>query len=104
MQTLSEGEWDIDRWTELLDSAKCFAEESGLQADSSRIDLLSEVDVAIQECDIGEEAVALLCMLGESVAIVPNDAASEADWSSPLVSELEKAGLQAIMTKVGETS
>jgi len=43
-------------------------------------------------------------MLGESVAIVPSDAASEAGWSSPLVSELEKAGLQAIMTRVGETS
>jgi pantoate kinase len=104
MQTLSEGEWGIDRWTELLNSAKCFAEESGIQADSSRIDLLSEADVAIQECNISEETVTLLCMLGESVAIVPSDATSEADWSGPLVSELEKTGLQAIMTRVGETS
>ena len=104
MQMLSEGEWGIGRWAELLDSAKCFAEESGLQADSSRVDLLSAVDVAMQECSITEEAVALLCMLGESVAIVPSDAASEASWSSPLVSELEKAGLQAIITRVGETS
>ena len=46
----------------------------------------------------------MLCMLGESVVIVPSDATSEAGWSSRLVSELEKSGLQAIMTRVGETS
>ena len=104
MQTLSEGEWDIERWTELLDSAKCFAEESGIQADSSRVDLLSMVDDSMQKCGITEESVAMLCMLGESVAIVPSDAASEASWSSHLVSELEKSGLQAIMSRVGEAS
>jgi hypothetical protein len=104
MQTLSEGKWDIERWTELLDSAKCFAEESGIQADSSRVELLSVVDDAIQKCGIAEESVALLCMLGESVAIVPSDAASEAGWSGSLVSELEKSGLQAIISRVGETS
>ena len=58
----------------------------------------------MQECGITEESVAMLCMLGESVAIAPRDAASEADWSSHLVSELEKSGLQAIMTRVGEAS
>jgi hypothetical protein len=62
------------------------------------------VEDAMQECGITEESIALLCMLGESVAIVPSDAASEAGWSSHLVSELEKSGLQAIMTRVGETS
>ena len=104
MKVLSEGDWGINRWSELLDSAKHFAKDSGLQADSSRFDLLSSVDRAIQECSIGQKAVALLCMLGDSVAIVPSDAASEVDWSDSLVAVLEKAGLQAIQTRVSQPS
>jgi len=104
MQVLSEGDWGINRWSELLDAAKQFAEDSGLQADSSRFDLLSSVNGAMRECGIGEKAVALLCMLGDSVAIVPSDAESEVDWSDSLVTMLEKAGLQAILTRVSQPS
>ena len=104
MQALSEGDWGIGRWTELLDSAKHFAEDSGLQEDSSRFDLLSSVTGVMRECGIGEKAVALLCMLGDSAAIVPSDAASEVDWSDSLVAGLEKAGLQTILTRVNQPS
>ena len=55
-------------------------------------------------CGIADEAVAMLCMLGESVAIVPQDAEVGADWSGSLVAELEGAGLQAAKTVVGRVS
>lgn len=104
MQVLSEGEWGINRWKDLLDSAKRFAEDSGLQMDSSRSDLLSSVDKTMRECGVSEEAVALLCMLGDSAAVVPSDAASDVDWSYSLVEALENAGLQAIRTKINQPS
>ena len=104
MQALSEGEWGINRWTELLDSSKRFAEDSGLLADSSRVGLLSLVDGAIRECDIGEEAVALLCMLGESVVIVPRDPRGGVAWCGSLVEALERIGLRAMTTEVGRLS
>ena len=104
MQMLSRGEWDISRWTELLDSSKRFAEDSGLLADSSRAGLLSSVDDAMRECGIGEETVALLCMLGESVAIVPSDPQSGVGWCGSMIEALERTGLQAMTTEVGRLS
>ena len=104
MQALSRGEWDISRWTELLDSSKRFAEDSGLLADSSRVELLTSVDDAMKECGIDEGTVALLCMLGESVAIVPNDPQSGVDWCGSMVEALERTGLQAMTTEVGRLS
>ena len=104
MQALSRGEWDISRWTELLDSSKRFAEDSGLLVDSSRAGLLSSVDGAMRECGIGEEAVALLCMLGESVAIVPRDPRSGVEWCGSVLEALERTGLQTMATEVGRLS
>ena len=55
-------------------------------------------------CGIADEAVAMLCMLGESVAIVPQDVRAGEDWSGSLVVELEGAGLLADKTVVGQVS
>jgi hypothetical protein len=43
-------------------------------------------------------------MLGESVAVVPTDPEDEDSGLSALVPELEQAGLESIMTRVGELS
>jgi len=104
MSTLSEGEWGFTRWGDLLDAANEFARDSGLQGDSSRAELLSTVQAAMGRCGIADEAVAMLCMLGESVAIVPRDVRAGEDWSGSLVVELEGAGLLADKTVVGRVS
>ena len=104
MLALSEGDWGVGRWGDLLDAANEFSRDSGLQDDSSRAELLSSVQTVMGRCGIADEAVAMLCMLGESVAVVPQDAQAEADWSGSLVAELEGAGLQAVNTVVGRVS
>jgi len=104
MLALSEGDWGVGRWRNLLDAANEFSRDSGLQDDSSRAELLSSVQTVMGRCGIADEAVAMLCMLGESVAVVPQDAQAEADWSGSLVAELEGAGLQAVNTVVGRVS
>ena len=104
MLVLSEGDWDVGRWGNLLGAANEFARDSGLQDDSSRAELLSSVQTAMGRCGVAEEAEAVLCMLGESVAVVPRDAQAGADWSGSLVAELVEAGLQAVKTVVGRAS
>ena len=104
MLALSEGDWGIGRWGDLLDAANEFARDSGLQDDSSRAELLSSIQTAMGRCGVAEEAVAMLCMLGESVAVVPRDARAGADWSGSLAAELERVGLQAVNTVVGRVS
>ena len=104
MERLSLGDWDQSRWMDLMDAARAFAEDSGLLADSSRTELLSTADEAIGVCGTAVEAAALLCMLGESVVIVPTNPEDEGEGLSTLVSELKRAGLEATLTRVGELS
>ena len=104
MERLSLGDWDQSRWMGLMDAARAFAEDSGLLADSSRTELLSTADEAIGVCGTAVEAAALLCMLGESVVIVPTNPEDEGEGLSTLVSELKRAGLEATLTRVGELS
>jgi hypothetical protein len=87
-----------------MDAARSFAEDSGLLADSSRTELLSTADEAIGVCGTAVEAAALLCMLGESVVIVPTNPEDGGEGFSTLVSELKRAGLEATLTRVGEIS
>lgn len=104
MLALSEGDWGVGRWEELLTAANAFASDSGLRDDSSRAELLSLVEAAMGGCGLSEEAVAVLCMLGESVAVVPRDAQVGVDWVGSLLAELEGLGLQAYKTVVGRVS
>ena len=104
MERLSLGEWDQSRWLGLMDAAHAFAEDSGLLKDASRTELLSTASEVIEVSGMRDEASALLCMLGESVAVVPTDPEDEDSGLSALVPELEQAGLESIMTRVGELS
>ena len=104
MERLSLGEWDQSRWLGLMDAAHAFAEDSGLLKDASRTELLSTASEVIEASGMRDEASALLCMLGESVAVVPTDPEDEDSGLSALVPELEQAGLESIMTRVGELS
>ena len=71
METLSNNPWDATRWPEIIDAAHCFAKQSELIKDSERASLLDEVQWALKP--IEQDIEVMLCMLGESVVVVPRE-------------------------------
>ncbi|DAC23905.1 MAG TPA: hypothetical protein HA345_02870 [Candidatus Thalassarchaeaceae archaeon] len=71
METMSSNPWDMTRWPEIIDAAHCFAKQSGLIEDSGRASLLDEVRWALKP--IEKDIEVMLCMLGESVVVVPRE-------------------------------
>ena len=63
--------WGPSCWPILLSSARSFVEQSGLLSDGGRGGLLEAVNSVIARTD--EQAVASLCLLGNSIVITRND-------------------------------
>ena len=103
MLQLSEGPWDNSRWIELLNSAEAFSIQSGLSDDASRSALVDEGRNATLRAGLYSETSVLLCMLGESIAIVPRDLSREIPLDK-ILSELSKEGLDATLTQIGSLS
>ncbi len=103
MSHLSEGVWDNSRWKELLDSAEAFAKHSGLSEDASRSALVKSGQNAAQRAGLGSDTTVLLCMLGESIAIVPRELSGSITLDS-LLTELTEEGLDSTLTYVGSVS
>jgi pantoate kinase len=103
MDCLSEGEWDASRWKELLDAAEAFANDSRLIDDAARTTLLESGQNACERADLAAQTTVLLCMLGESIIIVPRDVNSSRQLES-LLAELEKEGLKSTLTRIGQTA
>ena len=72
---LLSGSWDASRWKEIIEASSSFALKSELALDADRADLLKISNSVIKESKI--DATPLLCMLGESVAIFPNNIEKE---------------------------
>jgi len=100
MRHLSDGPWNNSRWSELLSSAEAFAKQSGLRGDASRSALVQAGQNAAQRAGLGAGAAVLLCMLGESIAIVPRGLSESIDLDL-LLSELTEEGLDSTLTYVG---
>jgi len=103
MLQLSEGTWDNSRWSELLNSAKAFSNQSGLSDDASRSALVDAGKNAILRAGVDSDTSVLLCMLGESIAIVPQNLSKEIPLDK-ILSELSKEGLDATLTQIGTLS
>ena len=103
MDLLSDGLWDNSRWGELLNSAEVFSKQSGLSDDASRSELVEKGKNASLRAGLDSETSVLLCMLGESIAIVPRDLSKEISLEN-LLSELTEEGLDVTLTKVGPLS
>jgi len=103
MLQLSEGTWDNSRWGELLNSAEAFSNQSGLSDDASRSALVDAGKNAILRASVDSDTSVLLCMLGESIAIVPQNLSKEIPLDK-ILSELSKEGLDATLTQIGTLS
>ena len=102
METMSDGSWDSNRWSEIIEAAHCFAIQSGLIEDSGRNSLLDEVRWALKPLE--NEFEVMLCMLGESVVVVPRELGlrSRIDEAENLLENL--TSLECVQTVLSNTS
>ncbi len=101
MEIIGEGDWDSRRWSELIDQSLIFANDSGLEFDATRSEIIVAANGAIRDSGFSESLSAMLCMLGESVVIVPNDSLDEGEWLGELSSVLEERGFFTFSSRVG---
>ena len=101
MEIIGEGDWDSRRWSELIDQSLIFANDSGLEFDASRSEIIVAANGAIRDSGFSESLSAMLCMLGESVVIVPNDSLDEGEWLDELSSVLGERGFFTFSSRVG---
>jgi len=103
MAHLSDGTWDKSRWGELLASAEAFSKQSRLIDDASRSALVKAGRNATLRAGLHKDTSVLLCMLGESIVIVPRNISKSISLEK-LLSELTKEGLDSTLTHVGAVS
>ena len=101
MERIGKGEWKENRWSELIEESLRFSSDSGLEKDASRSEIIESVKKAIDSSEFSESLSAMLCMLGESVVIVPKDPYGQEDWIYKISEELEGYGLSSFSSRVG---
>ena len=102
MERIGRGEWKEHRWPELIEESLRFSSDSGLEKDASRSEIIESVKKAINSSEFSESLSAMLCMLGESVVIVPKNIHLQEDWIYKISEELEGYGLSSFSSRVGE--
>ena len=101
LENLSNKKWNASRWSDVLVSSRKFSVESGLSEENSRSEVLRKCEEAMIDGGMGHSGVALLCMLGTSVAIVPSSLESGLVEVDQVRSLLNKHGLENILTRIG---
>ena len=101
MEIIGDGDWDSRRWSELIERSLIFSRDSGLDLDASRSEIIGAANEAIGSSGYSERLSAMLCMLGESVVIVPNDFLDGSDWLDEISSILEAGGFSTFSSKIG---
>ena len=102
MNKLSEGNWNSDRWDEILDSSQKFVEDSKLLDDLSRNKLREIINNCLISMEIEHKFVPLLCMLGESIVIVPRDLSSINEEIELISEKLQGLGVLTSLSRIGE--
>ncbi|MDP7312458.1 MAG: hypothetical protein QF831_03370 [Candidatus Thalassarchaeaceae archaeon] len=97
---LLSGDWNSYRWREILDATITFANQSGLASDAGRAELLDIANEAIVASSAN--ATPLLCMLGESVVIIPNslDSNLSINEMGKMADYLESVDLQSCIVNL----
>jgi len=101
MEIIGVGDWDSRRWSDLIEQSLIFASDSGLEFDASRSEIIVAANEAIRESSFSERLSAMLCMLGESVVIVPNDSLDEGRWMGELSSFFEGSEFLTFSSRIG---
>ncbi|RAH05385.1 MAG: hypothetical protein CMA00_004290 [Methanobacteriota archaeon] len=103
MERIGAGGWKRERWEDLIEASLSFSSSSELESEAARKELKDEVNGSISELGLSEELVALMCMLGESLVVVPKNPEKPGNWMSKLVDELERCGISSRHSRVSRT-
>jgi len=104
MKGIGSGDWAKERWGDLINASVSFSLRSELENEDSRKELKDEVSYSIAKSGLSEDLIALICMLGESLVILPKDPERSEDWVPNLVDELERHGISFYHTRVSPTN
>ena len=102
MERIGSGDWNEDRWSQIIEEALKFSSESGLESDASRLEIIDLTNKAIADSGYSDSVSVMLCMLGESVVIVPKDPFFGDKWIDKISEALENSGLASFSSVVGE--
>ncbi len=102
LEDLTHKKWNESIWSDILVNSRKFSVESGLSSEKSRSEVLRKCEDAMMEGGMNHSGVALLCMLGTSVAIVPNSLESGLEGVDQVRSLLDDHGLENILTRIGD--
>jgi pantoate kinase len=97
----SARDWSEQRWDEILLHSKQFGERSGLESEPIRRDLLNTIQSCIQQHGLSDLVESRLCMLGNSVVLVPKTLnQSTEDWQIVLEESVLQHGLNAMIAQI----
>lgn len=104
LSILKEGIWDESRWGEILTTSTAFSNDSELVSDAGRTELLQIADSVISFTEA--QASPHLCMLGESLVILPISLESglNNDKMLKMIERFNLMGLKSIEVSLSENS
>nr|AIF04207.1 hypothetical protein [uncultured marine group II/III euryarchaeote KM3_172_D07] len=104
LTALKQGIWNKSRWGEILATSTSFARDSKLASDAGRTELLQIADSVISFTQV--QASPHLCMLGESLVILPTSLESgfNNDEILQMIERFNLMGLKSIEVSLSENS
>ena len=104
LTALKQGIWNKSRWGEILVTSTSFARDSKLASDAGRTELLQIAESAISFAEV--QASPHLCMLGESLVILPTSLESgfNNDEMLQMIERFNSMGLKSIEVSLSETA
>ena len=102
MLELNQGPWTSGRWGELLKQAHRFSKTSGMLEEPVRAILHERVASCLADEGAEEKLDVHLCMLGNSVAVLPQslDESVQHDTLLKIAHQLEKFGYGTLVTNI----
>ena len=103
VEALASGPWDPERWSDLLEQSRHFATASGMLSETKRLRVYNTVLNEIGLAGLQSNYAVRLCMLGNSVAVVPRklEKPCETEHLDALAKQLDTHGISAFITRFG---
>jgi pantoate kinase len=105
VEVLAQKPWSVKQWPELLKQSRLFAEASGLFEEPVRALVYQTVMDSMLELNVQGTLAARLCMLGNSVVVLPRrlDEPLDSESLKQLADVIEARGLHVLMSSISPT-